>query len=60
VVVENGLAGRFAREYPNQGMYRMAVGQALRGKLGRNEPVLVKGVVIKTRDQKTVKSPFID
>lgn len=60
VLDENGCLEQVeGKIYPNQGMFRMAVGQILRARIRRNEPVQVKGKNIKTLDQK-FKSPFVD
>lgn len=52
---ENGLK---IKESGNPGTYRMTVGQSLRARVRRGEPVTVAGVVIKKLDQR-VKMPDI-
>jgi hypothetical protein len=60
VLEENGAIGQIeGKTYPNQGMFRMAAGAILRGKLRRGESIKIKGKIVKTLDQQ-VKSPFID
>ena len=58
IIKDNGLELKARADYPNNGQYRMAVGNSLRAKVRQGEAAEINGVTVKKLDQR-VASPAV-